>query len=318
MKEVLNPEKILRTDFRKGLSWIFLILILSSCMPAKTQQNSLRKSTPQIIGHRGFAGKYPQNTLPGFLEAVKAGVDAVELDVVVSEDNQLVVSHEPWMSAEYMLTPEGERIASTAERSLNLYSMKYEEIKQYEAGLGADRNHLQKKNIKASKPLLEDVFLAVENYIQQQDLQQVEYYIELKSSPEDYGVFQPHPPEFAELLLKEVWKKNLAEQVIIQSFDPKLLNELHKKDPEIRISFLVFEGELEEQLEKLDFLPHVYSPDHRMIQNEDFVNAVKEKNMMIIPWTVNSSLQLKKMQELGVDGIITDFPDKAIALIGNE
>ena len=282
---------------------------------ATKKEGTGSNNEPEIIGHRGFAGHYPQNTVPGFLEAVNEGVDGLELDVVISADNKVVVSHEPYMSANYMLTPAGKRIPPEEEKSHNLYKMKYEEIKAYEAGLGADREYPQKANVHTFKPLLEDVFLAVENYIKLNDLQPVDYYIELKSDPEDYGIFQPVPAAFVDLVLEVVGENQLQERVVLQSFDPELLNYLHQKNPEIKISFLVYQDGLKEQLSRLNFTPEIYSPNYRLIKNDDLVKSAKEKGMKIIPWTVNSVSHLKRMKSFGVDGIITDYPDKAISLL---
>ena len=301
--------------FRPELFLSLLILILSSCMAIKKQPGYDKNVKPEIIGHRGFAGRFPQNTLPGFLEAVDEEVDALELDVVISADQQVVVSHEPYMSADYMLTPSRNRISPEKEKAHNLYEMQYERIRSYEAGLGTDREYPEKASLHTYKPLLRDVFLAVENYIKVRDLKPVEYYIELKSSPENYGIFQPLPSEFAELVLEVIKENNMENRVILQSFDPQLLNQLHEKDPQIRISYLTGEIDLAQQLNELNFVPQIYSPDYRTLENEDMVKLIRQKGMQVIPWTVNSRHHLKKMKRFGVDAIITDYPDRALRIL---
>ncbi|HSZ26331.1 MAG TPA: glycerophosphodiester phosphodiesterase family protein, partial [Cytophagaceae bacterium] len=86
-------------------------------------------------GHRGCRGIYPENTLEGFRRAIDLGINSLELDVVVSKDRQLVVSHEPYMNPEICLKPDGSEITPSEEKQYNLYTMTYEEIKKFDCGL---------------------------------------------------------------------------------------------------------------------------------------------------------------------------------------
>ena len=95
---------------------------------------SLTTARPEVHGHRGCRGLLPENTLPAFRRALELGVDALELDVVVSQDGQLVVSHEPWLSAKLGRGPQGEPIDPAHERSYNFYQMPYAAIAQCAVG----------------------------------------------------------------------------------------------------------------------------------------------------------------------------------------
>ena len=273
---------------------------------------SFSKIPVQVFGHRGAAGIWPQNSLQGFLYAVDLGVDAIEMDVVISGDKKVVVSHEPYMASDYVLTPGGEPITHEEERDYNLYRMDYSEIKKFDAGSKFDPRILWKKRMKTYKPLLEEVIETVEDRLRQEELKPVIYSIELKSDPSDYGSFQPEPAEFIDLVMEILKKNELEDRLIMQSFDPNLLNVFHSKYPEKKISYLSMKGDPQEQLEKLQFTPDYFSPHHFEIKNKAYVDALHQKNIKVIPWTVNRRRHIKKMLNFGVDGIISDYPRRVI------
>ncbi|MGB7785135.1 MAG: glycerophosphodiester phosphodiesterase family protein [Salinimicrobium sp.] len=268
--------------------------------------------TTEVHGHRGAAGHRAQNSLQGFQYAVDHGVDAIEMDVVISKDKQVVVSHEPYMASDYVLTPNGKPIAHARERSYNLYEMEYSEIKKFDIGSKWDFRFFWKKREKTYKPLLEEVIEAVEDQIQEKKLKPVVYSIELKSVPREYGSFQPQPEEFINLVVPILKKYRLEDRLIIQSFDPNLLNLLHEKYPEIKISYLSENPDTQRQLSRLDFAPDYYSLDHRLIHDKKFVDSLKAQNIKVIAWTVNRNRDIRKMLNFGVDAIISDYPERVI------
>ena len=85
-------------------------------------------------GHRGCRGLFPENTLTGFREAIRLGVNTLELDIAVSKDLQLVVSHEPYMHPDFCLKPNGQPLLESESRTFNFFNMEYEEIKQFDCG----------------------------------------------------------------------------------------------------------------------------------------------------------------------------------------
>ena len=264
-------------------------------------------------GHRGCRGLYPENTIEGFLHAIALGCNALEFDVVVSKDNQLVVSHEPYMNPEICLKPDGRLIRQEEEKSFNLYTLSYSEIKTFDCGLKPVTRFPGQKKMAAYKPLLEEVVNACEKHIEETIYQYtalpVLYDIELKSEPAEYGISQPAPDEFAELLAKFVFKHNLAEKVLIRSFDPAPLQYLHKNYPELPLALIV-ENNLsaEANLNNLGFHPLMYSPDYVLLTKEEML-YLKNAKLLVVPWTVNTSADIREMLRLEVDGIITDYPD---------
>ena len=115
---ILNPGKKTIT----AVSFTGFLFLVFSCVDF---DNTMAKipSKLEVIGHRGQAGNLPENSLAAFLGAVELGVDAIELDVVVSADKKLVVSNEPYMASDYMLDLEGHRIPHVEEQTYNLYKL---------------------------------------------------------------------------------------------------------------------------------------------------------------------------------------------------
>ncbi|WP_304037525.1 glycerophosphodiester phosphodiesterase family protein, partial [Mesonia mobilis] len=102
----------------------------------------------EIHGHRGDRGHFPENSIPAFLSALQKGVDVIEMDVVISKDKKVVVSHEPFMASLYMLQPNGKSILKNEEKNFNLYQMDYEVIKQFDGGSKINPKFLQQQKIK--------------------------------------------------------------------------------------------------------------------------------------------------------------------------
>src|SRR5688572_30745143 len=98
---------------------VFLIIVLIWTMPASAQY--IPKFDVQ--GHRGARGLFPENTIPGFLHAIDMGVTTIELDVVITKDKEVVVSHEPWMSASICLDSTGNEFPSKNEKKFNIYQL---------------------------------------------------------------------------------------------------------------------------------------------------------------------------------------------------
>lgn len=266
-----------------------------------------------IIGHRGARGLYPENTLSSFIEAVNLGVDAIELDVVISKDLQVVVSHEAWMHKDFCSTPDGFPVPSKTRHKYNLFKMNYEEIRQFDCGKRGNAGFPQQKPTPEHKPLLSEVFQKVNAYTQHHNLAKARFLIEIKSEPDADGVFNPEPEQFVELVYAEINAAGMINRVSIQSFDPRILDEMRKLDSTLEMAFLVENSEpLEYNLELIDFLPKTYSPDFRLV-TPSLVEEVHNMNMQLVPWTVNETSDMERLLAMGVDGLITDYPDRALA-----
>ncbi len=130
-----------------------------------------------LQGHRGARGLLPENSIPGFLLALEYGVDTIEMDVVVSADSQVVVSHEPWMSAEICSHPDSTAVDEEEAMSLNLFTMSYERIALFDCGSRGNERFPEQEPMSVAKPLLVDALRAVESAAETP----VRYNIEIKS-----------------------------------------------------------------------------------------------------------------------------------------
>ena len=267
-----------------------------------------------VQGHRGCRGLLPENTIPAFVEALKLGVTTLELDVVISQDEQVVVSHEPFLSHIICRTPDGRSIAEEEEKDFNLYEMSYREITRCDCGSNPHPQFPAQENFTAYKPLLRDVIDTVEQLIATKGLPSVVYNIETKSSPKGDGVFHPKPDKFTDLVLADIEEKGIEDRVVIQSFDVRTLQQIHKKKSSLTLALLVGNTDsLVKNLTKLGFTPQIYSPYFQLV-DKDLIETVQQKDMKIIPWTVNEPEDIRRMIDLQVDGIISDYPDRVIDL----
>jgi glycerophosphoryl diester phosphodiesterase len=264
-----------------------------------------------IEGHRGARGHLPENTIASFIKAVELGADTLELDVVISKDKKVVVSHDSWFSYFISTAPNGEKITRDNEKKHNLFLMDYAEIKKYDVGIRGNSLFPDQVPQKAYKPLLSEVFIALDKFTKSKKLPLVKYNIEIKSGPDGDGIYHPSPPEFASLVMAEVIKYKMTTRSKLQSFDVRPLQEIRKKWPKVQIALLVgnMDG-IEKSVQKLGFIPDTYSP-HFSLLDQATVEFCREKKIKLVPWTVNEIADLEKMKRFPIDGIITDYPDRA-------
>ncbi|PCH93227.1 MAG: hypothetical protein COB85_07430 [Bacteroidetes bacterium] len=129
------------------------------------------------------------------------------------------------------------------------------------------------------------------------------------------AIFHPKPKEFVDLLVAVIKEGNIADVTTIQSFDPRTLIVAHEDYPDISLAFLIAESkEYEDNLRLLGFLPEIYSPNFFLVDAE-LMNFAAENNMKVIPWTVNDKGSMMELLDLGVDGLITDYPNLASDLL---
>lgn len=263
-----------------------------------------------LQGHRGYRGLYPENTIPAFMAALDVGVTTLEMDVVISKDKQVVVSHEPYFSHEIALTPSGEEITAENEKQYNLYALTYEEIKLFDVGKRAHDRFPDQKKMAAYKPLLSEVIAEAERYAAANGLPKPYYNIEIKRNPKYDSVFHPTVNEFVQLVLDQIAVFDMDDRICIQSFDIETLKRVNEVKPELTLALLIENNaSFEQNIERLGFNPEIYSPYFELV-NESLIQKCAAKNIKVIPWTVNQEEDVLKMIELNVDGIITDFPAK--------
>lgn len=298
---------------------IFMILISLILISACESSNTYYEFDLQ--GHRGARGLLPENTIPSFLLAVDLGADTIELDVVVSGDRKIVVSHEPWFNHKISTKPNGLPVTEDEERLLNIFEMTYDEIQQYDVGKRGHPDFPNQEPMEVSKPLLLDAIRAIEAYVLESGADPVQYNIETKSVPDLYEIYYPQPSEFATLLYDELKILNqefdLFSRLTIQSFDPATLVEIKEYNPNITQAMLVYQDETIPQIiDSLGYKPEIWSPNYQLVTNE-LIEEAHSRNMKIIPWTINTVNEMRLLLQMGVDGIITDYPDSASVLKQN-
>ncbi len=272
--------------------------------------NCNSSKTIDIQGHRGCRGLLPENTIPAFLKAIELGVNTLELDVVISKDNIVVVSHEPYINSEICLDLEGNDIPKLDEKKYNLYQMVFDSIKKFDCGTKHHVRFPNQEKVKTYKPSLQEVIQKVKK-----ENSAIKFNIEIKAAPEYDGIFTPRPKEFVELVLEVINKNDAFNETNLQSFDLRVLEEIKKQSPKMKVALLVDENEdIWNKISKLSYMPEIISPYYKLL-DFNMVKNLQVENFEVIPWTVNEKEDLKQMINLKVDGIITDYPNRLIHII---
>ena len=305
------------------MKYFFLFLatvIFIACSSSKknTAMNSVLQKSPSgdlgafdTQGHRGCRGLMPENTIPAMLNALGLGVTTLEMDICFSKDKKAFLSHEPFFNHEITTKPDGSFIEEKDEKKYNMFTMDYDSIIKYDVGMKPHPRFPQQQKMKAVKPLLADVFDAVKKDMMTRRRPFPYFNIETKTMPATDNIYHPAPAEFVELLMAVIKEKQLEDFVTIQSFDFRTLQYLHQHYPAIKTVMLIEDFDkrtLEEQIKALGFTPTTYSPAYVLI-NEDVIKKCHQQNIKVIPWTVNDKKEIERLKALGVDGIISDYPN---------
>ena len=286
----------------------------NSSKVADTENNKYNKPISAIFdlqGHRGSRGLMPENTIPAMFKAIDLGVTTLEMDVVFTKDNVAILSHEPFFNHEISTKPDGNSVEESEEKSLNIYKMTFAQTQKYDVGIKAHTRFTKQQNLSINKPSLATLIDSVENYVSATNKAKIFYNIETKTKPETDKLFHPAPAAFVDMLMKVIKQKKIEERVTIQSFDRRTLQYLHKKYPTIKTALLIEatdKNSFRKQLKDLGFTPTIYSPESALV-NQNLITECHKRNIQIIPWTVNDKKEINKFKKMGVDGIISDYPD---------
>ncbi len=298
----------------KNLLVASCLYLISSCTMS-AQHGAIPDTTARHLpafdleGHRGARGLVPENTIPAMIMALDLGVTTLEMDVHITKDKQVVLSHDPYINPEHDLLPDGSEIPAAHKHRYVLYQLDYDTIKTFDAGSKFYDKFPQQEKLPTYKPLLSDLIDSVQTYLQQKELPQVYYNIETKSKPRGDGKLHPAPEEFVELLMGVIEAKGISEWVIIQSFDVRTLQVLQRRYPHIKTSLLVenLKG-LNKNLDALGFIPDIYSPYYKLV-TPSLIRNCHAKGMKVVPWTINELKEMQRLKEMGVDGLISDYPN---------
>ena len=284
-----------------------LMVLLTGCAPFS--EGDPISETFDWQGHRGARGLLPENSIPGFLKAMEYPIATLELDVVISRDSQVVVSHEPWMSSSICSMPDGQPVQKSQEEELTLFQMDYVDIAAFDCGRRGHEDFPNQVPTPTVKPKLSVVVEAVSDFCQTAGRPLPYFNIEIKSRPDWDGNKTPAPGLFASLVVEEIKKLGIADRTCIQSFDPRSLQAVHQIDAGITTAYLIANMKsLEKNLEELGYQPEIYSPNFRLVVPK-MLEKAHERGMKVIPWTVNETKDMNRLKLMGVDGIITDYPN---------
>jgi len=258
--------------------------------------------------HRGGRGLMPENTIPAMLAVMdNEKVTTLEMDLAVTKDKQVVVSHDPTLSPIITTKADGTYIKAN---EFIIYQMDYTLLEKFDVGLKIHPVYPQQKKLAVYIPTLSDLIDSVE-FKSKRKGRKMLYNIEIKSVDGKDIIEHPVPEEFVNLVVNLIEQKNITQRTTIQSFDLRPLKVLHQKYPKVQTAYLVFGkdcGDAQKQIQLLGFTPTIYSPEFKYVTKET-VNYCHANNMKVIPWTVNTKSEIDALIALGVDGLITDYPN---------
>ena len=293
-----------------------------------------------LQGHRGARGLAPENTLAAFETALAIGVTTLELDLAMTKDNVLVVSHDRTLNPDHTRGPDGKFLAreGAAIRTLTFAELQRYDVGRLKPGSAYAASLPEQRAVDGARiPALTELF----DLVKRAGAAHVRFNIETKITPTS-GAETPDPEAFAAALANAVRDAGLTARVSIQSFDWRTLAAMRRIAPEIERACLTAEalnfdtirhGEPGPSpwlagLDIDDFggaVPRlvaaagcaVWSPLHRNAKADD-VAAAKALGLKVIPWTVNERADMQRLIALGVDGIITDYPDRLRAVMAEK
>ena len=278
------------------------------------QHSDAAKSLPSFDwqGHRGARGLLPENTIPAFIKALDLGVTTLELDLAVTKDSQLIISHEPWLNADICQNADNTPITKEEAEKRLIWHMTVDEVQKYDCGSRGNPRFLTQQRMRVFKPTLAQMVAEVRTYCLDNKRPLPFFNIEIKSQPDWDEKRTPSVKTFAQLALAAIKQLKIYDKTCIQSFDPRALEAIHALDSKLTTALLIENlGTVASNLAKISFKPTIYSPYFKLIDKQavDYCHA---KNIRVIPWTVNDIADMKSLMKMGVDGLITDYPDRIV------
>ena len=318
---------------------LFFSIILASCqkteiLTAQSNSKPLEKSPSQITekspsqptlqsavsisffdiqGHRGCRGLMPENTIPAFLKGLDVDATTLEMDIAISKDKKVIVSHNPFLNHIITTKPDGNPLSQAEEKGLIFYKMYYNDIKKYDVGSRGNPAFPQMQKMKVSVPLLSSVLDSTEAHARNTQRDLPYYNIEIKSYAPWDNYYYPPVNTYTDLLMGVILQKNISNRVIIQSFDVRALKYMHQKYPAIKLSFNLDKlgsKTLSDTLTSLGFTPYILSTNYTNV-NQQLILECKAKGIKITAYTVNDLGEMKRLKLSGLDGLITDYPNVA-------
>jgi len=284
-----------------------------------------------LEGHRGTRGLAPENTLTAFRRAIQIGVTTIETDMAVTSDDVVVISHDPFLNPDLVRDPDGHWLASKGPpiRTLTLAELKRYELGRINPVSPYARQFPEQQAADGERfPRLSELF-----DLGKASGKPVRFNIETKITPAS-GKDTPDPATFAKLVVAAVQAADVATRVTVQSFDWRTLIEVKRIAPGIETSCLTIQTKDNDTVQSPDRGPSPWHAglnlrDHggslpalvkaagcgtwsmfwRNLSTKELADA-HSLGLKVLPWTVNDRAEMRRLIDLGVDGIITDYPDR--------
>lgn len=288
-------------------------------------------SALDLQGHRGARGLFPENTLPAFAKALSTGVTTLELDAAITKDGVVVASHDATLNPDITRGPDGQWLKR---KDIAIHALTFDQLQQYDVGrmrplsAYAQRFPRQQAVDDTRIPRLSDVFALA----RRAGNDQVRFNIETKVSPDQPQHMRP-PEEFARALIALVRSEKLEARVTIQSFDWRTLQVVQREAPRIATVYLSVQQPWQDNI-----LAHAaFSPWTAGLHVSQFggsvprlvkgaggsiwspyfgdltrtaVEEAHQLGLKVVVWTVNEARDIARMIDLGIDGVISDYPDR--------
>lgn len=285
-----------------------------------------------LQGHRGARGLAPENTLAAFSKALQIGVTTLETDLAVTRDGVIVLSHDPVLNPDIVRSPDGAWLAAPGPviHSLTLAELKLYDIGRLNPASKYARQFPAQTPVDGERiPTLAELFQLVQSTGRTTRLN-----IETKLAP-DKPDEAPEPETFARLMVEAVRGAGLAGRATIQSFDWRTLIAARKLAPEIGTVCLTSPSTLRDRTEGDARRPSAWlagldpadygASTPRLVKaagcatwSPHFGNLTAAQvaeahalGLTVVPWTVNAAEDMARLIDLKVDGLITDYPDRA-------
>ena len=257
-----------------------------------------------VQGHRGTRGNLPENTLPAFRRALEMGVDTLELDCGVTKDGVVVIHHDRRLNPDVARGPDGEWVGAPGP---TLRSLTYAELERYDVGRIRPGSEYEKrfphqKPIDGTRiPRLSDLFALTRN-------SEVGFNIETKLLP-THSEETVGPEEFARLLIGEIRKAGA--RATIQSFDWRTLKIVERDAPEIPTVYLTDARNADPQTVH-SAGGRIWSPNLKDLTQRK-LSIARSLGLRIVAWTVNDPADIATALDIGLDGVISDYPERVLA-----
>lgn len=315
--------------FRVNSAVRLLLAVVLTALPVNAGAFDLQ-------GHRGARGLAPENTIAAFRKALEIGVTTIETDLAITRDRRIVITHDPTLNPNIVRDAKGDWVAPPLP---SIFSLDFATVRTFDVGrlqpgtkYAAQWPHQQSVDGERM-PTLDELFALVRSVSKP-----VRLNIETKLSP-----LKPdetaEPAEFVRLVVDAVRASGMADRVTIQSFDWRTLREAQRIAPEIATVCLTIDsvgmntlrsagGAASPWLGGLDLRDHgnsvpalvkaagcaMWSPFWRNVSAEQVAEA-HGLGLRVIPWTVNNPPDMEALIDMKVDGLITDYPDRARAVM---